>query len=245
MHAPIERHLAIAGTFNVRDLGGYPVPGGATHWRRILRADGLHRLDGNSIAELKGLGVATVIDLRRDEELETHPNPLRLEPGIDYRQISLFEELAPSAMTAADVLYDLYLQALSSRRDRIVEVLSAIADAPEGIVLFHCTAGKDRTGLIAALLLGLAGVEHDVIVADYALTKERLAPAIEGFVADAVARGVDVEALRPLLACEPETMAATLAHLADRYGSVETYLLDSGLDPATIGRLRARLSEIA
>lgn len=245
MHTPFERRLAIAGTFNIRDLGGYGLAGGSTGWRRVLRGDGLHRLDADGVAELKGAGVSTVIDLRRAEELEQHPNPLTGEPDVTYVNISLFDELAPAAMAAEDVLYDLYIQALTSRGDRIVDVLTTIADAPDGIVLFHCTAGKDRTGLIAALLLALAGVEDSQIVEDYALTKTYLEPAIASFVADAAARGVDVESFRPLLACEPETMARTLAFLAGRHGSVAAYLSAIGLQETSAERLRARLSEIA
>jgi len=243
MLAPIERHLAIAGTFNVRDLGGYAHAGGATAWRRVLRADGLHRLDTDGIEMLKRIGVKTVIDLRRAEELGHQPNPFRDEDAVAYRHISLFEDLAPSSMTGDDVLLDLYLRALSERAAAIVEVLTEIANAADGIVLFHCTAGKDRTGLIAALLLSLAGVSDDLIVEDYALTKERIAPAIAGFIADALERGIDVEAFRPLLACKAQTMTATLSHLNGNHGSAAAYLETIGLDPAAAGRLRARLQE--
>ena len=146
-------------------------------------------------------------------------------------------------MNGGDVLLDLYLRALSERGNVIVDVLNAIADASDGVVLFHCTAGKDRTGLIAAMLLSLAGVAEDLIVEDYALTRERIAPLIADFLADAVKRGLDVEAFRPLLVCEAATMAATLAHLSSLHGSVAAYLAAVGLDPATANRLRARLQE--
>lgn len=245
MTIPIERHLPIAGTFNVRDLGGYPHPGGVTGWRRMLRADSLHRLDADGIALLKGAGVVTVIDLRHDHELESYPNPFRAEPGVDYRHVSLFEQLAPSEMAGADMLHDLYVQALTTRGEAIATVLTAIAEAPEGAVLFHCTAGKDRTGLIAALLLAAVGVENALIVEDYALTKTHLAPALPGFIADAQARGVEVEKFRPLLACEPETMAATLSHLTERHGTVEAYLTEIGLQAGVISRLKVRLTEDA
>lgn len=245
MHMPLERRLAIAGTYNLRDLGGYALPGGTTRWRRVLRADGLHRLDADGIAEVKRLGVTTVIDLRRDEEMKNQPNPFRNENGVHYRNLSLFEALAPSSMAAGNALYDLYIQALASRGERIIEVMSAIADAPEGIVLFHCTAGKDRTGLIAALLLGLVGVDDATIIEDYSLTKALIAPAVEGFIADAESRGVDPEGFLPLLACEPETMADTLAHLARHHGSIPAYLERIGLDRSAARRLRARIAEEA
>jgi protein-tyrosine phosphatase len=109
-------------------------------------------------------------------------------------------------------------------------------------VLFHCTAGKDRTGLIAALMLALAGVETAVIAEDYALTGPMIAPLLESFIADAAARGTDIEAFRPLLSCDPQTMAATLAFLIDNHGSVKAYLASIGLSDDTIDRLQARLT---
>jgi protein-tyrosine phosphatase len=239
------RDIVVPGLFNLRDLGGYPHPGGATPWRRILRADGMYRCDAESIAALKRLGVATVIDLRHDEELARQPNPLRNEPGIVYRHVSLFAGLAPVAMVDGDVLHALYREALTDRGGAIIEILTVIAEAPDGAVLFHCTAGKDRTGLVAALLLALVGVEAAMVVDDYALTGERIAPLVEEFLADAVSRGHTADRFRPLLACEPRTMAATLAHLVEAHGSVEGYLLGIGLEPAVIARLKARLSEAA
>ena len=87
MLAPNERHFAIAGTFNIRDLGGYVHDGGSTAWRRVLRADGLHRLDAEGVDALKRLGVTTVIDLRRGDELEQQPNPFHQTDGVEYRHI--------------------------------------------------------------------------------------------------------------------------------------------------------------
>jgi protein-tyrosine phosphatase len=243
MQTQNRRHLAVAGTFNVRDLGGYPGASGETRWRRILRADGLHRLDERGMDALTNEGVTTVIDLRHDQEIEEKPNPFSRHPAVEYRHIPLFEQLAPGAMAGRDVLYELYVRALTSRQDAIAEVLTAIADAPDGAVLFHCTAGKDRTGIVSALLLAIAGVETATILEDYVLTKTQIAPMIAEFVEAAIARGTDVEALRPLLACEPETMAATIDHIVEAHGSVEAYLEAIGLEPRTIARLKSRLLE--
>ncbi|MEO4001986.1 tyrosine-protein phosphatase [Mesorhizobium sp. CAU 1732] len=242
MQPTVERHFAVPGTFNIRDLGGYAAATGQTRWRRLLRADGLHRLDAAGMAILTDAGVTTVIDLRRDDELESHPNPFSANPAVAYHHVSLFDRLAPSAMVA-DVLHDLYVQALTTRQSAIAEILTVIADAPEGVVMFHCTAGKDRTGLVAMLMLLLAGVEHKIILEDYARTGEMIAPMIEEIIADATSRGVDIETFRPLLACSPDTMAATLAHLSDSHGTIEAYLSEIGLSPDTIVRLNSRLTE--
>lgn len=240
-----RRHLPIPGTFNIRDLGGYATGPGETRWRRVLRADGLHHLDAAGMAMLTAEGVTTVIDLRHDHELESRPNPFHAHEAVAYHNVSLFDRLAPGDMSASDVLLDLYLQALATRQDAVREVLTLIATAPEGVVLFHCTAGKDRTGLIAALLLALAGVATATVLDDYALTKPMIAPMIDRLVAEAEERGADIAALRPLLACEAPTMAATLAHLHETHGSVEAYLKAIGLADSLIARLKARLLEDA
>lgn len=245
MSATFTRHLPIAGTYNVRDLGGYTAAGAQTQWRRILRADALRRLQADGVAELYDAGVRTVIDLRQDNELETAPNPFREHPGVSYVNISLFDKLVPPGMGGsagpADVLLGLYILALAERQAAIEQVLSAIANAGHGVVLFHCTAGKDRTGIIAALMLAAAGVERQLILDDYALTGPMIAPMIDELVAGAVARGADVASFTPLLASAPETMQAMLEHVDERYGSVIAYLELIGLDAAAVDRLRARL----
>ena len=241
MEAAFTRHLPLAGTFNVRDLGGYAAGGRETRWRRVLRADGLHRLDDTAMELLVGEGVRTIIDLRHAGELVMQPNPLNGHPNIAYHNISLFDQLAPAHAQGEDILLDLYKQALAQRQSAIRDVLTIIADAPDGIVLFHCTAGKDRTGIVTALLLAIAGVEAGVIVEDYAMTGAMIAPMVEELVAGALARGLDVEAFRPLLAAEPATMLATLEHLEQTYGSARDYLALIGLENSAIERLRDRL----
>ena len=237
-----NRHLPIKGTYNVRDLGGYETPAGETRWRRILRADGLHRLDGEGMEALVAEGVTTVIDLRHRNELDQQPNPFAAEDKVAYHNVSLFEELAPTPRPGEDVLLQLYIRALESRQVPIAQVLTIIADAPTGTVLFHCTAGKDRTGIISALLLGLAGVNSDTIVADYALTAQMIAPMVEEIISHAAARGADVESFRPLLASDPGTMVATIAYIEANHASVGDYIEKIGVPAVAVERLRARLT---
>ncbi len=106
MQTTPARLLPIAGAFNIRDLGGYAHAGGETRWRRILRGDGLHRLTPQGIEDLVAAGVVMVVDLRHDNELASHPNPFRDHATITYRHLSLFEDLAPAAMTGGDVLLE-------------------------------------------------------------------------------------------------------------------------------------------
>jgi protein-tyrosine phosphatase len=244
------RHIAVPGTYNVRDLGGYATPSGHTRWRRILRADGLHRMKDEGVAQLHALGVATVIDLRRGHELQAGPNPFREHDGVRYVHISLFDALAHDQIAAAEtasgnLLLDLYCQALAEQQKEIAAVLTAIAEAGPGLVLFHCTAGKDRTGLIAALLLALAGVAEADIVEDYALTKAQIAPLLAPILAHAEARGENMAHYKALLECEEQTMRDFLAHLAANHGDTEAYLAKIGIDAETAARLRARLLDDA
>ena len=237
------RDLHVPGGFNVRDLGGYSGQAGETRWRRILRSGGVHRIGDAGVEALRAHGVTAILDLRHAEEHSTQPNPLRAVPGLAFHAVSLFEGLAPDTMAGGDVLLDLYLLALETRAAAFAEAMEVIAAHDDGAILFHCSAGKDRTGLIAALLLSLAGVPAQTIIEDYALTAPRIAPLIAQFLADAESRGTPTEAYQPLLACDPATMAATLAHLDSRHGGAAAYLAAAGVAPETLRRLTARLSE--
>lgn len=236
-----SRHLPIKGTYNVRDLGGYAAAQGQTQWRRLLRADALHRLDAAGVDELIASGVNTVIDLRNSDELAHQPNPFRDHGDVAYHNISLLDGLSPSLMAEGDVLLELYRLALIQRQSALHQVLQIIAYAPPGAVLFHCTAGKDRTGIVAALLLGAAGVDAELIVEDYARTASLIAPIVADITAGAVARGADPVGFARLLASDPATMVATLAFIETEFGSVGAYLEGIGLAPAAIERLRNRL----
>jgi protein-tyrosine phosphatase len=248
MDLQYDRHLPLSGTYNIRDLGGYAAGTATTQWRRVLRADALHRLDEAGVAALVLAGVRMVIDLRHADELESAPNPFSTHEEVRYLNVSLFDGLTPPPRDGLDenghqfdLLLEFYKLALAERQGAIRDVLGAIADAPEGAVLFHCTAGKDRTGITAALLLALSGVDADAIVADYALTGEMIAPMLEELIEGARARGADIEAFKPLLASNPETMRRLLDHIDDRYGSISAYLATVGLDAETQTRLQRRL----
>jgi protein-tyrosine phosphatase len=246
MNAPIDRHFRVNGAHNVRDLGGYRAGDAVTQWRRLFRADALHRLGTADIDALLEAGVRTVIDLRHAGELEQAPNPLKGSSEVRYINVSLFDQLAPSQIFEGqpgdvDILLDLYLRALAGRREAFRDVLHHIADAGDGIVMFHCTAGKDRTGMIAALLLGAAGVDRDTIAADYALTRPAIEPIIAELLADARARGLDAEYFGRLLVSEPGTMLAMLDHIDSNYDGVTGYLNTIGVDTATLAKLRDRL----
>ena len=228
MNIPFERHIRLEGAFNVRDLGGYPIrAGGVTRWRSLLRADGLHGLTPGDIERLLSMGLKTVIDLRSEIELERQPSPFHGHEAVRYSHIPLFSELAPVDMlTTGASPFDLaarYVDAADRCRPAMGRVLAAVADAEEGMVLFNCSAGKDRTGLVAAMLLSLAGVDHDQIVDDYALTGSVATPLLDRLRRQALARGLDPEVAARLLSCEPATIRSLLSHVDIRYGGFRTY----------------------
>lgn len=236
------RRLPLAGADNLRDVGGYPTAdGGQTRWRTLFRADSLHRL---AIAEQEALleyGVRTVIDLRRAEEIGAAPNIFAASPRVRYLHLPIAEG-APDPAAPRLALADLYRSILDRRRAEIGAVLAALARAGAFPAVVHCTAGKDRTGLIVALLLGVAGVSPGQIVEDYALSATYLGDAFWAEVgARLAAAGVSPERYRHLLAAAPETMAATLAHLDERYGGPVGYVRHVGLGDGQLAALRRAL----
>lgn len=239
-----ERHLKLEGTFNVRDLGGYAcLGGGTTRWRAALRADGLHHMTPASIAALADMGVNTIIDLRGPLEFAVHPDPFDGHAAIRYHNIPLFDALAPVAEVKDD--FDMaarYRDAVDLCGDRIAQVLTVIGDAPPGAVMFHCTAGKDRTGIVAALLLLCANVSDDLIVEDYALTATVAAPLLAEFRAAAIATGASAPAIERILACDADTMRSLLGHLQNTHGDLESFGRFIGMDRQAFGRLRERLA---
>ena len=100
MNSPLTRSIPVKGAYNVRDLGGYRIADTETLWRRVLRADALHRLDAEDVAMLIDAGVTTVVDLRHDNECAEQPNPLAGHPGVSYHNVSLFADLAPVSLRA-------------------------------------------------------------------------------------------------------------------------------------------------
>ncbi|MEO3385277.1 tyrosine-protein phosphatase [Mesorhizobium sp. CAU 1741] len=249
MSSSFERHIRLTGAFNVRDLGGYPVAGGGTtRWRSMLRADGLHGLDENDVERLLELGLRTVVDLRSNAELANQPSPFAAHAVVAYRHVPLFEALAPVDMLTTGAgtfeLAERYADAADRCRPALVKVIEEIDDAPQdGIVLFNCSAGKDRTGLVAAMLLSLAGVHGDEIAADYALTGSIAAPLLERLKGQALKRGLDEAIATRLLACQPATMHSLLRHVDGRYGGFSAYLADGGVERRRIDRIGARLRD--
>jgi protein-tyrosine phosphatase len=239
------RLLEWEGCLNARDLGGYATEDGReTRWGTVVRSDCPAALTEAGRAALAGYGVRAIVDLRLPAELADDPNPFA-EPGdhgIAYTNVS-FIDPAAAPPDAVSTLAEDYLQMLDRYRQGVAETLAAIARAPDdGAVLVHCAAGKDRTGLISALLLGLVDVPAETIAADYAMTAELLRPRerqwLEGLDPEERAQR---EAMLARYAPTAEVMLAVLEGLGERHGGVEPYLRSTGLGQDDLDRLQERL----
>jgi protein tyrosine/serine phosphatase len=255
---PDEQRARLLGweaCYNARDLGGYATAdGGRTRWGAFVRADNLRRLTASGRTALLSYGVRTVIDLRRAGELRVDPNPfaeraadaalpiyLNLPLGLGADSADVAAVAAAGAGEAGSLL-KMSRQVLDRYWRGIASVMTAIAAAPEGAVLFHCHAGKDRTGLVAALLLAIAGVPEPTIAKDYALS----GPCLQPIYGQRLSQEPDPQKrarLAQMLSAVPETMLSILEHLNTRHGGAERYLLAAGVTPADLERLRRRVRE--
>ena len=237
------RHLPIEGTHNFRDVGGYPTAhGGAIRWRTLFRSDSLHALTEAGRRAVEDLGLVTAIDLRYERELERGPSVLAGHPRIEYRHRPLGPALAPFEEPA--VTYEeLNLYFLDRCQPFVATILGDLADAGAYPALLSCHAGRDRTGLIVALLLSLAGVPPDDVVADYVLGGSRAARLLAENPELATADGYDALTVATFLESFPETMERALDHLDHRYGGAEGYVREIGLSDDAIGAIRSALVE--
>ena len=247
----LSRHLEWDGCLNVRDLGGVALAdGGETRYGVLVRADNIRRLTEEGWRSLAAHGVGRIVDLRWQTELDEDP-PRDLD--IDVVHVSLLGEFDPDFeddirdyMAARDPTgywAISYTRILEKFAPNFALALAAIADAPEGVVVFHCAGGKDRTGLVAALLLRLAGVSIEEIAHDYGLTFARRAVGPDPWVEAAPDRH-ERDRRTFMQNTPPEAMQRALEQLERDHGTVEGYLLQAGLDKARIERLRTRLRAV-
>lgn len=236
-----SRRIPLEGALNFRDLGGYPtVDGRRVRWRRVFRSDSLGPMSEADARHLVDeIGLATIIDLRSTREVEKEGRGPLAEAAIGYHHLPLFEVVPGHKRVWPASLSELYRGMLRDAAGQVVRVLDVVAAADAHPVVFHCVAGKDRTGVVAAVLLGILGVGDDDIVADYVMTQEVM-PAMRARW-DASA-GPDLKELpQHILQAEADTMRQLLAVLRDDHGSVIDYARDSGLRDHVVAELRRAL----
>lgn len=204
-------------------------------------------------AEFRDLGVETIIDLRASAELVSTPSAWQSATGahrvvelsmgggegVDTDYLTL---LLSGTMThfGVDDMAAFYRETIDRRAVTFAAAVAAIAEG--GPTLVHCAAGKDRTGLVIALVLAMLGVPDEIIIDDYALTGVLRPNRIDDYAGMFSAAGADIERARALFESPAAAMASTLAHLRDAHGDVETYLVEAGgLAPTVMEGLRSTL----
>jgi rhodanese-related sulfurtransferase len=246
--APDPRLIELEGAFNFRDLGGYPAgPGRRTRWRRLFRSDTLSELTPGDLATLEALGVATVIDLRTSAEVD-RDGRVDLDPRrVHYAHLSVLREEAGESAGApgGDQPAERYLWYLSHNSPTLVRAIELIGDPTRAPLVFHCAAGKDRTGVLAALVLSLVGVDREVVVADYALTAERMPLIVERLRRHPVYGPRMAEVPSATFGVRADTMARFLEGLDERYGGPFGWAAEAGVDPSVVAALDELLVEEA
>jgi protein-tyrosine phosphatase len=247
---PPPRDIALADTFNLRDLGGYPtVDGRRVRWRRLFRGAGLQRLAGADVEIVRDLGLVTAIDLRTADELATRGRyPSDVLP-LAFHHLPMIGAIWDLTDLDPDEAPEHYL--VARYREMLVDGSPTIADTMRilsGVerlpAVFYCAAGKDRTGVLAALVLDALRVEPASIVADYHLSKER----VEQIRARALAGAGDVPSAMldqpPAFMQAPAgAMELLLAWIREEHGSTPAYLEGIGVSRETLAALADNLLE--
>jgi protein-tyrosine phosphatase len=232
------RHIPVGGTYNLRDVGGYPTHGGGSvRWRTLFRCDGLQRLDVHGVAWLAGLDLRTIVDLRADIEVEQAPSAVA---GLQARTVRapMVRDLAVLPVSDLSAIYRYMVEECGDSIGAAVRELCAPGALP---ALVHCSAGKDRTGIVIALVLAALGVPDEIIGADYALSSVYLDPESTAAIGRLKASGLSVSS--ELLASPPVLILEVLAWArAAGGGSVDGYLIRHGVDVSDLAALRSALA---
>lgn len=248
MQYNVNTPFALRGPKNVRELGGYPTQDGRrTKEHVFLRADGLDALTGKDRRFLRQYPIGLVIDLRSGFESRLAPD--RLDQHFEQVHVPMFDhvqsELARRRAEGStgldtrvpDTLAEIYVLLAETEKDEIRTVLRMLIDADKP-ALFHCTAGKDRTGITAMFLLEMAGVPEEIILADYTATARYLGSAY-GFAIDA-----EDDIPTGAFDARAENMITLRKHLEEKYGSVLGYLRDLGFSDEDFRKLREKFTEV-
>jgi protein-tyrosine phosphatase len=235
----------VVGYVNFRDLGGHSCSGGVVRSGRVFRSDSLAHVNPDDVDHLvEERRVRTVVDLRGVTEVDAYPNHPMRDAGVAIHHVPLIdpEKREQSGLEWETMtLVDLYRFILDSAGPQFVEVLQIIAEPANHPLVFHCAAGKDRAGLIAATVLSLLGVDDEEIVADYAATSAAIEALRERATKRAHSTG-RAPAAR-FMTAEAETMRELLAWLHAEHGGFEPYMLSHGFTEGELALLRESLIE--
>ena len=236
----VSTPLPLAGAHNVRDLGGYPTEDGKrTKYKAFLRGDSLNGLTGKDRAFLAEYGVTLVIDLRSSKETKMNPDHID-KREMEYLNVPLLDQIQSTLLKGKmpDDMSEMYIGLVENSKDGLKEVFTRMVNE-RGVILYHCTAGKDRTGIITMLLLKLAGVADDTVLADYAISETYMKETFERQRKMVEAAGI--KAPDYVFRSKPEYMQKLMEHIAGKYGTAKGYLESLGLSEEEIGTLEGKI----
>lgn len=240
----VHQRLPWEGSYNARDLGGYPTAAGSLiQPQRLVRSDTPYHLTEQGQQALLDWGIRNMIDLRSTDEVREWPHVFMDHEQIQYYSIPLSQSDNPEIQAQLEqaALYQWNFLVLAHAQPQIGRILRQIAHAPPGGLLIHCHAGKDRTGLIVALILALVGVAPGLIISDYVASGAYLLPLYQPWL-DAVAHDpVQLAKLQHDLSTHPETMRDVLDAVEQQYGGVVSYIQRCGLPMDDIILIQKRL----
>ncbi len=249
-----ERLLPLTGGFNLRDIGGYETKDGRfTRWGQVYRSGSLSSLTPEDQRYLQELGLRLVCDVRSSGEISQAPDQLPEGVAGWQRPLQSQESGREQVRTLRQhrqqmdaLLLRVYTQVIiEENAAQVGEILTALAEGEKRPFLIHCAAGKDRTGVVIALLLLLLGVPEETVLADYSLSNlayEAIHQVMEREMRQVLWVGMRPAQLYPVLLADPATLRAALATVRERYGSVEAYLCGPAeMRPETLAALRAAL----
>jgi protein-tyrosine phosphatase len=243
-----RRLVPLDAVHNFRDLGGFPTTEGrTTRWGRLYRADGLYRLTGADLDRVRELGLNSVVDLRTFGELDERGTFPQAEHPVHFHHVPVIDETwrpedVVTTDDAADFLEQAYLTMIEQGAHRFAEAFQTLCVPGALPAVFHCAAGKDRTGVLAMMVLGALDVADEYIVADYALTAEgmqRFRVWVAREFPDLSERMASTPAV--FSAAVPEAMLRLIGFVRREYRSIGSFVREIGVPAESIAHLRSEL----
>ncbi|MCA9833102.1 MAG: tyrosine-protein phosphatase [Thermomicrobiales bacterium] len=240
----MQRIIELEGAYNLRDLGGLETADGyEVRFGKLFRSDSLHKLTNADMTVMQGYGINTVLDLRLNQEIATTGVARLVEHGARHVQISLMtnEPVAPLASHPTRTLGELYTWMVRESPDRFVEAITLLGDIDHMPAVFHCAVGKDRTGITAALIYSILGVDREEIIRDYVITEQAMLRVMDTLSQSEVEREGKTLVHHSYVHAEDETIRTFLGWLDEEFGSPVEWLVTSGLQPRVIDDLRREM----
>jgi protein-tyrosine phosphatase len=229
-----ERIVPFAGIFNFRDLGGYPTDDGrATRWGRLYRSDALHEMTADDLKLFRRLGIASIVDLRNPDEVARTGRGLLARETIHFVNPSVLPtaigERADASVMGDDYLFERYLHYLEVGREAYARAIQEMSKRENYPMVFNCFFGKDRTGVLASIVLRCLGVKREAIIDDYVMTSTRVDLILERLRRDPVHRDAIDQSDPVLFSAEAATMSKFLDELERCHGGARAWVLSSGV----------------